>query len=30
MQEILPGIFHWITFHEGIEQDVIMSGKYSE
>src|SRR5919109_1619763 len=22
MQEILPGIFHWITFHEGIEQDV--------
>lgn len=22
MQEILPGIFHCITFHEGIEQDV--------
>ncbi|HWP93529.1 MAG TPA: hypothetical protein VNN20_15155 [Thermodesulfobacteriota bacterium] len=22
MQEILPGIFHWATFHEGIEQDV--------
>jgi len=22
MQEILPGIFHWITFHEGIKQDV--------
>lgn len=22
MQEILPGVFHWITFHEGIEQDV--------
>lgn len=22
MREILPGIFHWITFHEGIGQDV--------
>jgi len=22
MEEILPGVFHWITFHEGIEQDV--------
>ncbi|MDA2920520.1 hypothetical protein MYX76_13685 [Desulfobacterota bacterium AH_259_B03_O07] len=22
MQEILPGIFHWITFHEEIKQDV--------
>jgi hypothetical protein len=22
MKEILPGIFHWITFHEGIGQDV--------
>ncbi|SRR5581483_7404841 len=22
MEEILPGIFHWTTFHEGIEQDV--------
>ncbi len=22
MQEILPGVFHWTTFHEGIEQDV--------
>ena len=22
MQEILPGIFHWTTFHEGIGQDV--------
>ena len=22
MQEILPGIFHWMTFHHGIEQDV--------
>ena len=22
MEEILPGVFHWITFHERIEQDV--------
>lgn len=22
MQKILPGVFHWITFHEGIGQDV--------
>ncbi|MFI5323578.1 MAG: hypothetical protein ACHQ6U_08630 [Thermodesulfobacteriota bacterium] len=22
MQEILPGIFHWTTYHEGIGQDV--------
>jgi len=22
MEEILPGIFHWATFHEGIRQDV--------
>jgi hypothetical protein len=22
MQEILPGLFHWTTFHEGIGQDV--------
>jgi hypothetical protein len=22
MEEILPGVFHWTTFHEGIEQDV--------
>jgi hypothetical protein len=22
MEEILPGIFHWITFHEGIGEDV--------
>jgi len=22
MQELLPGIFHWITFHEGIQEDV--------
>lgn len=22
MHEILPGIFHWMTFHEGIEEDV--------
>jgi hypothetical protein len=22
MKEILPGIYHWITFHEGIGQDV--------
>ncbi len=22
MEEILPGVFHWKTFHEGIEQDV--------
>jgi hypothetical protein len=22
VQEILPGVFHWITFHEGIGQDV--------
>ncbi len=22
MKEILPGVFHWVTFHEGIGQDV--------
>jgi hypothetical protein len=22
VEEILPGVFHWTTFHEGIEQDV--------
>jgi hypothetical protein len=22
MQEILPGIYHWTTFHEGIQEDV--------
>ncbi len=22
VQEILPGLFHWVTFHEGIGQDV--------
>ncbi len=22
MKEILPGVFHWITFHEGIKDDV--------
>jgi hypothetical protein len=22
MQEILPGVFHWVTFHEGIGEDV--------
>lgn len=22
MEEILPGVFHWTTFHKGIEQDV--------
>lgn len=22
MKEVLPGVFHWTTFHEGIEQDV--------
>ncbi len=22
MEEILPGIFHWITFHERIQEDV--------
>lgn len=22
MEEILPGIFHWVTFHEGIGEDV--------
>lgn len=22
MQELLPGVFHWTTFHEGIGQDV--------
>jgi len=22
MEEILPGIFHWTTFHEGIRADV--------
>ena len=22
MQELLPGLFHWITFHEGIQEDV--------
>jgi hypothetical protein len=22
MQEILPGVFHWITFHEGIKYDI--------
>jgi len=22
MQEILPGVFHWVTFHEGIKYDI--------
>ena len=22
MQELLPGLFHWITFHEGIQEEV--------
>ena len=22
MNEILPGVFHWVTFHEGIQDDV--------